>query len=74
VDELARLLSLALRVLTGVEYVVRRRLLRLGKSLSGLYAGNPKRRTQHPTTERLLKAFDIIRLLAEAIIAGNGHL
>jgi len=30
--------------------------------LSGLYAGNPKRRTARPTTERLLKAFRGITL------------
>ncbi|HIC35914.1 MAG TPA: transposase, partial [Gammaproteobacteria bacterium] len=57
VKGMVRLLSLALRVLTVVEYVVRLRLARLDKSLSGLYAGNTKRQTQRPTTERLLKAF-----------------
>ena len=46
VKGMVRLLSLALRVLTAVEYVVRRRLARLDKSLNGLYAGNPKRQTQ----------------------------
>ena len=62
VKGMVRLLSLALRLLTLMEYVVRRRLVRLGKSLSGLYAGNPKRQTQQPTTERLLKAFSGITL------------
>ena len=62
VKGLVRLLSLALRVLTLIEYVVRRRLTGVGKSLSGLYAGNPKRQTQQPTTERLLKAFNGITL------------
>ena len=46
VKGMVRLLSLALRVLTLMEYVVRQRLIRIGKSLNGLYAGNPKRRTQ----------------------------
>ena len=57
-----RLLSLALRVLTLVEYVVREALQAAGKSLRGLYAGNPKRETARPTTERLLKAFRGITL------------
>ena len=59
---MVRLLSLALRVLTLVEYVVREALQAAGKSLRGLYAGNPKRETARPTTERLLKAFRGITL------------
>jgi transposase len=59
---LVRLLSIALRVLTLLEFVVRRQLAELGTSLAGLYAGNPKRATTHPTTERLLAAFGEITL------------
>jgi transposase len=59
---MVRLLSLALRVLTVVEHVVRRQLQVAGQTLSGLYAGNPKRQTARPTTERLLKAFRGITL------------
>jgi transposase len=59
---LVRLLSLALRVLTVVEHVVRRQLQVASQTLSGLYAGNPKRQTARPTTERLLKAFRGITL------------
>jgi transposase len=59
---LVRLLSLALRVLTVVEHVVRRQMHAAGETLSGLYAGNPKRQTARPTTERLLKAFRGITL------------
>ncbi len=59
---LVRLLSIALRVLTLVEFVVRRRLAKAGASLAGLYAGNPKRATTQPTTERLLEAFREITL------------
>jgi transposase len=40
---MVRLLSLALRVLTLVEHVVRKELNSAGETLSGLYAGNPKR-------------------------------
>jgi len=59
---LVRLLSLALRVLTLVEYVVRRQLHAVDETLRGLYAGNPTRQTATPTTERLLKAFKGITL------------
>ena len=59
---MVRLLSLALRVLTLVEHVVRERLQATGDALSGLYAGNPRRQTARPTTERLLKAFKGITL------------
>src|SRR6266849_3390102 len=59
---LVRLLSLALRVLTLLEFVVRRQLAQEGAALAGLYAGNPKRATTHPTTERLLEAFQEITL------------
>jgi len=59
---LVRLLSLALRVLTRLQFVVRRQLAELGTPLAGLYAGNPKRATSHPTTERLLEAFREITL------------
>jgi hypothetical protein len=46
-----------LRVLTLFEHVLRKNLHTSGESMSGLYAGNPKRQTSKPTTERLLKAF-----------------
>lgn len=59
---MAHLLTLALRVLTMVEHVVRRSLRSTGEALQGLYAGNPTRRTARPTTERLLKAFRGITL------------
>ncbi len=59
---MVRLLSLGLRVLTLVEHVVREALQAIGEALSGLYAGNPKRQTARPTTERLLKAFRGITL------------
>src|SRR5260370_1863304 len=59
---LVRLLSIALRVLTLMEFVVRRQLDQEGAALAGLYAGNPKRATTHPTTDRLLEAFQEITL------------
>jgi transposase len=54
---LVRLLTIALRVMTLLESVVRQRLQEQQRELSGLFAGNPKRRTSQPTTERLLEAF-----------------
>lgn len=51
------LLSIGLRVLTLVEFVVRRALDRQQTKLAGLYEGNPKRATDRPTTERLFRAF-----------------
>ena len=59
---LIRLLSMGLRVLTRLEFVVRRRLAAAKPGLAGLYAGNPQRATARPTTERLLKAFQGLTL------------
>ena len=62
VKGLVHLLSLAVRLLSLIEFVVRRRLHRTGESLKGLYPGNPTRATTRPTTEKLLKAFDNLTL------------
>lgn len=51
------LLSLALRLLTLPEFVVRRTLQERDETVAGLYEGNPTRRTERPTTERLFRAF-----------------
>ncbi len=59
---LTRLLSLALRVLTLLEFVVRRSLKQQGTRLVGLYKDNPLRATATPTAERLLQAFVPITL------------
>lgn len=59
---LIRLLSIGLRVLTLLEFVVRQRLAEEGAELAGLYAGNPKRATARPTAERILEAFQDITL------------
>lgn len=56
------LLTIALRVFTLIEFVVRRQLLKQSKSLAGLYDGNPKRSTTRPTAERLLDAFSGITM------------
>ena len=59
---LIHLLSIGLRILTLIEYQARKRLAELNEKLSGLYAGNPKRATAHPTTETMLQAFKGIYL------------
>jgi transposase len=59
---LIRLLSIALRILTLLEFLVRRRLAHEGAELAGLYAGNPTRSTPRPTAERILEAFEHITL------------
>uniref|UniRef100_A0A540V8I7 Transposase n=1 Tax=Litorilinea aerophila TaxID=1204385 RepID=A0A540V8I7_9CHLR len=62
VTGLIRLLAIGLRVLTLLEFVVRRNLAATGEKLAGLYAGNPTRATARPTAERLLEAFREITL------------
>jgi transposase len=59
---LIRLLSIGLRVLTLLEFVVRRRLAAEQSALAGLYAGNPQRATAHPTAERVLESFEGLTL------------
>src|SRR5262249_44044383 len=59
---LIRLLSIALRVLTLLEFVGRRQLAGEEAKLAGLSAGNPKRETARPTAERLLEAFQDVTL------------
>jgi transposase len=59
---LVRLLTIALRVMTLLEEALRQRLREQQMELAGLFAGNPKRRTSLPTTERLLEAFREITL------------
>ena len=61
---LLHLFSLALRVLTVMEYRVREALAQAQEALAGLYEGNPKRRTRRPTAERLLRAFRGLNLTA----------
>ncbi|RMF46300.1 MAG: IS1634 family transposase [Anaerolineae bacterium] len=69
---LIRLLSIGLRVLTLLEFLVRRRLAQEQSQLTGLYAGNPKRATARPTAERLLAAFKGLTLTL--IVEPNRHL
>jgi transposase len=66
---LVRLLTIALRVLTVLEGVVRQHLAQRQETLAGLFAGNPKRQTSQPTTELLLEAF---RELTLTIVSAPG--
>lgn len=59
---LTNLLSLAVRFLTLIEFVVRRKLKQNQEKLFGLIENNPKKGIDSPTAERLLKMFDNITL------------
>ncbi len=59
---LIRLLFIALRVLVLIEYQLRKNLAAEHLELAGLYAGNPGRKTNRPTTEQVLKAFKYLDL------------
>jgi transposase len=67
VTGLIRLLSIGLRVLTLLEFVIQRRLAESQKKLAGLYAGNPKRTIATPRAETLLEAYKPIYLTAVTI-------
>ena len=62
VTGLTNLLSIAVRLLTLIEFVVRRALKRENAQLVGLHKENPKKATDRPTTERLLQTFSNITL------------
>lgn len=57
------LLLVALQALTLLEFVVHRELVRQQETLAGLVPGNPRMRTDCPSAERLLVAFDYLHLL-----------
>ena len=59
---LIHLLTIAIRLLTLIEFIVRRALQREQAHLVGLHQENPKKATATPTTERLLQAFSNITL------------
>jgi len=59
---LVRLLALGLRVLSLLEFRVRRQLATEGARLGGLYKGQPTATTRRPTAERLLDQFAEVTL------------
>lgn len=56
------LLTIALRVLVLSQFVARRNLKEQDQRLSGIYAGQPGRQTDRPTTEMMIRAFRGITL------------
>ena len=66
------LLSIALRVLVLIQFVVRRNLQQTGTTLKGIYPGQPGRQTVQPTTEMLLSAFRGVTL-SHIKIDGKPH-
>jgi transposase len=68
---LVYLLSLALRLLTLLEWVVRERLRQDGSKLQGVYAGQPGRKTDRPSAELLLKA---MKTVSVSVVEVNGQI
>jgi transposase len=68
---LVYLLSLALRVLTLLEWVVRERLRQEGRKLQGVYAGQPGRQTSRPSAELLLGA---MKTISVSVVEVNGQI
>lgn len=67
---LVHLLSLGLRLLTLLEWVVRERLRKEGAKLQGVYAGQPGRKTDRPSAELLLRAMKTISI---SVVEVNGR-
>lgn len=70
IQGLVYLLSLALRMLTLLEWVVRERLRKEGSKLQEIYAGQPGRKTSRPSTELLLRALEAISV---SVVEVNGR-
>jgi transposase len=70
IQGLVYLLSLALRVLTLVEWGVRERLRQEGAKVQGVYAGQPGRKTARPSAELLLRAMQTISV---SVVEVNGQ-
>jgi transposase len=70
IQGLVYLLSLALRMLTLVEWVVREGLRQEGSSLQGIYAGQPGRQTARPSAELLLEA---MKTISVSVVEINGQ-
>jgi len=67
---LVYLLSLALRLLTLLEWRVRERLRQEGAKLQGIYAGQPGRKTDRPSAELLLRA---MKTISVSVVESNGQ-
>ena len=71
IEGLTHLLTLGVRVLTVMEFVLRRSLQNDQATLPGLHPENKQKRTDKPTAERLLKAFSGISLTIMKNAAGE---
>jgi transposase len=71
IQGLVSLLSLALRVLTLVEWVARERLRQAGAKLQGVYAGQPGRQTDRPSAELLL---GVLKAISISVVEVNGRI
>ena len=71
IEGLTHLLTLGVRVLTVMEFVVRQSLQRDHAKLPGLHPENKQKRTDKPTAERLLKAFSKVSLTLIETPAGE---
>ena len=71
IQGLVSLLSLALRVLTLVEWVVRERLCQDRAKLQGIYDGQPGRKTNRPSAELLLR---VMRTISISVVEVNGRI
>src|SRR3954467_4875880 len=67
---LVYLLSLALRLLSLLEWVVRERLSQEGCKLQGVYAGQPGRKTARPSAELLLAT---MKAISVSVVEINGR-
>jgi transposase len=70
IQGLVYLLSLALRILTLLEWVVRERLHNEGAKLQGIYAGQPGRQTARPSAELLLR---VMKTISVSVVEVNGQ-
>jgi transposase len=70
IQGLVYLLSLALRILTLLEWTVRERLHTEGAKLRGIYAGQPGRQTARPSAELLLR---VMRTISVSVVEVNGQ-
>ena len=71
IEGLTYLLTLGVRVLTVMEFVLRRSLETAQARLPGLHPENKQKMTDKPTAERILKAFSAISLTIIQTAAGE---
>jgi transposase len=71
IQGLTHLVTLALRVLTSFEVLVRRGQDQSREKLKGLYPGQPKRVTDQPTAQRVLEAIARKRITLSRVQSGD---